>query len=87
MSEPGRNRPAHLQLLAISWNFGWPVTAGVALGYWLDEKLGSSPAAALVLGLGAMAASVWRLISLSSQDEVERRQEQQDEENGEEGGR
>jgi len=74
MSEPARSRPAHLQLLAVSWNFGWPVAAGVALGHWLDERLGTSPAATLVLGIGAMAAAAWRLVSLSKQDVAERQE-------------
>ena len=85
MSEPASSRPTHLQLLAVSWNFGWPVAAGVALGHWLDESLGSSPAATLVLGLGAMAAATLRLVKLSKQDEAERREEQAREEDEERG--
>jgi len=76
MSEPARSRPAHLQLLAVSWNFGWPVAAGVALGHWLDEALGSSPAATLTLGIGAMGAATWRLVSLSRQEQDERRKDE-----------
>lgn len=76
MSDPDRNRPAHLQLLAISWNFGWPVAAGVVAGHWLDEKLGCSPALTLGLGIGAMAVAVWRLIDLGKEDEAERREEE-----------
>jgi len=76
MREPGFQRPAHLQLLAVSWNFGWPVAAGVVLGHWIDESLGSSPAATLILGVGAMAAATWRLLSLSKQDAAERREEE-----------
>lgn len=76
MSEPARSRPAHLQILAVSWNFGWPVAAGVALGHWIDEALGSSPAATLVLGIGAMAAATWRLVSLSRQEQDERRRDE-----------
>lgn len=68
-----RTRAAHLQLLAVSWNFGWPIAAGVVLGYWIDDKLGSSPAATLVLGLGAMAASTWRLLALSRLEQAARR--------------
>lgn len=78
MTESGRRRPAHLQLLAISWNFGWPVAAGVVLGHWLDEKLGSSPWLTLLFGLGAMAAAVWRLLALGKQEEVERREADHD---------
>jgi hypothetical protein len=68
-----RTRAAHLQLLAVSWNFGWPIAAGVVLGYWIDGKLGSSPAATLLFGLGAMAASTWRLLALSRQEQAARR--------------
>lgn len=78
MSEPRKSRPAHLQLIAISWNFGWPVAAGVMVGHWLDEKLGSSPLATLTLGLGAMAAAIWRLVSLGKQEVAERQQEEKE---------
>lgn len=69
----GHGRPAHLQLLAVSWNFGWPVATGVIVGHWLDETLGTSPLATLVLGVGAMAASIWRMIDLSRRESEERR--------------
>lgn len=75
MSESQRSRPAHLQLLAVSWNFGWPVAAGVALGHWIDEAVGSSPAATLTMGIGAMGAATWRLVSLSRQEQDERHQD------------
>jgi F0F1-type ATP synthase assembly protein I len=65
MRPSDRSRPAHLQILAVSWNFGWPVAAGVVLGHWIDQSLGTSPAATLVLGIGSMAASVWRLVRLA----------------------
>jgi hypothetical protein len=65
-------RPAHVQLIAIAWNFGWPVVAGVVVGYWLDGKLGSSPVATLALGLGAMMGAVWRLIELGKREAAER---------------
>jgi len=77
--DPGSRRPAHLQLLAISWNFGWPVAAGVVLGHWIDEAAGTSPAATLVLGVGAMSAAVWRLLVLSRQEQAERRREEEGE--------
>jgi hypothetical protein len=72
MPESERTRAAHLQLLAVSWNFGWPIAAGVALGYWIDQHVGSSPAATLFLGIGAMAASTWRLLQLSKQEQAAR---------------
>jgi len=79
MTESRRNRPAHLQLLAISWNFGWPVAAGVIIGHWIDDWLGSSPMATLVIGLGAMAGGVWRMIQLGKRDLAEIEQIEADE--------
>lgn len=76
MAEPPRSRPVHLQLVAISWNFGWPIAAGVVFGHWLDGKLGTSPAATLLLGIGALAVSVWRLLELSRQEQAARLQEE-----------
>jgi hypothetical protein len=81
MPAPKPPRPAHVQLIAIAWNFGWPVVAGVVAGYWLDGKLGSSPVATLTLGLGAMVTAVWRLIELGRREARDRDGEdpQQDE--------
>lgn len=77
MTEPARRRPAHLQLLAISWNFGWPIAAGVVAGHWIDEKLGSSPAATLLLGIGALAVSVRRMIELGREEVEDRRHDEE----------
>ncbi|MFN2376426.1 MAG: AtpZ/AtpI family protein [Candidatus Binatia bacterium] len=82
-ADPQNRRPAHLQLLAISWNFGWPVAAGVVVGHWIDEAVGTSPAATLVLGVGAMAAAVWRLLVLSREEQAERRRGEDEEREGE----
>ena len=72
-------RPALMQLVAISWSFGWPVAAGVIVGNWLDDKLGSSPVATLTFGLGAMVTAVWRMIALGKQDAIEREEEHEKE--------
>ena len=72
MSDDRRPRPAHLELLGIAWNFGWPIATGVLLGYWLDERLGTSPGLTLGFGIGAMAAAVQRLIGLTERESVER---------------
>jgi F0F1-type ATP synthase assembly protein I len=73
MPDPVHRRPAHLQILAVSWNFGWPIAAGVVAGHWVDEKVGSSPAATLLLGIGALAVSVRRLLDLGREEAEERR--------------
>ena len=66
MSEPSRSRPAHLQLLAVSWNFGWPVAAGVALGPEQcvdpDSRRLRSPSVAFV------AATVRRVLEEAGDD-------------------
>ena len=79
MPDPARKRPAHLELLAVSWNFGWPIAAGVIAGHWIDLHLGSSPAATLLLGIGALAVSVRRMIDLGREDVAERRAQDDDE--------
>jgi len=81
MFGPPGNRTALVQLAAISWNFGWPVVAGVVFGWWIDEKLGSSPAMILTFGLGSMITSVWRLVVLAKRDARERAQEEAANEN------
>lgn len=72
MNDDRRPRPAHLELLGIAWNFGWPIATGVLLGYWLDERLGTSPGLTLGFGIGAMAAAVQRLIGLTKRETAER---------------
>ena len=52
--------------LGIAWAMGWPIVAGVALGYWLDETLGTSPWLTLVFALAALAGVVRRLIHAST---------------------
>ena len=71
MSQDRPPRPVHLQLMAVAWNFGGPIAAGVVVGHWLDVTIGSSPLATLGLGLGALALAVWRLLVLSRQESRE----------------
>ena len=79
MLDPTRNRPALLQLVAISWNFGWPVAAGVIVGHWLDDKLGLAPLLTLAFGLGAMITAAWRMVALGRRDAAERERSEHDE--------
>ena len=71
VADPDRRAAAHLQLLGVAWNFGWPVTTGVALGWWLDTRFGTSPWATLGLGLGAMVVAVRRLLDLAREESRE----------------
>jgi F0F1-type ATP synthase assembly protein I len=63
-TDPKPSRPAHLQLVAVAWNLGWPIAAGVVLGSTVDEFLHSSPLATLSFSLGALAVGVRRLLDL-----------------------
>jgi F0F1-type ATP synthase assembly protein I len=55
--------------IAVAWHLGWPITAGVLVGAWLDGRAGSAPLFTLVLGLGAFVGAVRRIIVLSREDE------------------
>jgi F0F1-type ATP synthase assembly protein I len=57
---------AGAKAVAVAWSLGWPITAGVIAGGWIDEKLGTSPWGILGLGLGAFVGAVRRIIVLSS---------------------
>ncbi len=59
-------RGASYQAMAVAWNMGWPIAAGLLLGVYLDKRWDSSPFAALFCSLAALAAVVKRLISLTA---------------------
>lgn len=76
MTDPARKRPAHLELLAVSWNFGWPIASGVILGHWIDVRFGFTPVATLVMGIGALVVSVRRMIDLGREEARERQEDE-----------
>jgi len=53
------------QALAIAWSLGWRVAAGILVGYYLDQWLGTSPWLTLAFSLAALASSVRAMILLS----------------------
>ena len=78
----GPTKPAHLQILAMSWTMGWPIAAGVLVGLWIDSKLGTSPLLAVVLGIGSLAVSTWRIVQIAQtarRDELREQRERQEE--------
>jgi F0F1-type ATP synthase assembly protein I len=84
MTEPVRKRSAHLELLAVSWSFGWPIAAGVILGHWIDIRFEVTPIATLSMGIGALVLSVRRMVDLGREDVLDhRRQEEKEEGKGE----
>ncbi len=61
-----RERVRNTQAIALAWNLGWPIAAGVLVGAWIDSTFGTAPAATLVLTLGALVAVVRWLIGLGN---------------------
>lgn len=57
---------ARYQAIALAWNVGWPIAAGVIVGSWLDGKLGTSPLFILVFSLGSLVVTVYRLVQTGS---------------------
>jgi len=55
---------ARYQAIALVWNVGWPIAAAVIIGGWLDGHLGTSPLFILVLALGGLVLTVYRLVQL-----------------------
>lgn len=53
-----------VRALGAAWALGWPIAAGVLVGYWIDETAGTAPWATLVLAVGALAAGVRRMLRL-----------------------
>jgi len=52
------------RFVALGTEFGVTVVAGVVLGYYLDEWLGTSPLFLLVVSLAAFGASVYRMVAM-----------------------
>lgn len=48
---------------ALGTEFGVTVVAGVFVGYYLDDWLGTSPLLMLVISLGAFAGSIYRMVA------------------------
>lgn len=65
--EPARTAAAYA-LMALAWGFGWRIAAGVLLGYWVDEYLGTSPWCMLGFALGALVGSVRQMLALARRD-------------------
>jgi F0F1-type ATP synthase assembly protein I len=63
--EPSRQRRrAATQLTAIGLEFSGSVIGGLALGYYLDEWLGTEPWLLLVGTFGGLGAAVLRMVQL-----------------------
>jgi F0F1-type ATP synthase assembly protein I len=68
-------RPSTAKALALAWGFGWRIVAGLALGYYLDRWMGTSPLWILVTTLGSFVASITEFIRVSRDETAERARE------------
>jgi ATP synthase protein I len=73
-----RRRENAVQLAALGLEFSGSVLGGLALGYYLDEWLGTAPWVLVGLTFGGMAAAFIRIIALTRRfDRIRREREQQ----------
>ena len=49
---------------ALGTEFGVTIVAGVVIGYYLDEWLGTSPLLMLVISMAAFGGSIYRMIAM-----------------------
>ena len=50
------------ELMALAWSLGWRIAAGIIIGYYADQWLGSSPWLTLALSLAALVSAVRQMI-------------------------
>ncbi len=59
-----KDRVTSLELLALAWSLGWRIAAGVLVGYFLDEWLGTGPLLTLLFSLAALIAGVLEILQV-----------------------
>jgi F0F1-type ATP synthase assembly protein I len=58
------------EVLGLGWSLGWRIAAGLVIGYYADQWLGSSPWLTLALSLAALVSGVRQmLVVLAAQRE------------------
>jgi F0F1-type ATP synthase assembly protein I len=50
------------ELMALAWSLGWRIAAGIIIGYYADQWLGSSPWLTLALSLAALVSAVRQML-------------------------
>ena len=50
------------QALALAWSLGWRIAAGLLLGYYADDWLGTAPWLTLSFSLAALVSGVRAMI-------------------------
>ena len=61
-------RAAPVAALGVAWSLGWPIAAGVWIGYQLDTWLGSGALFTLVFALAALVIGVRRMLKVLNKD-------------------
>ena len=68
-----QRRDMLVQMTALGLEFSGSVLGGLALGYYLDHWLGTSPWMVLLMTLGGMAMAFARLVTLTRRFDALRR--------------
>ena len=52
------------QLMALAWSLGWRIAAGIIIGYYVDQWLGSAPWLTLGLSITALVSGVRQMLTV-----------------------
>ena len=74
--------PQTTQVLGLAWGFGWRITAGLFLGYYLDRWLGTAPLLLIAFTIGSFVAGIADFLRLSSSSLPKRPSGRRDDEAG-----
>ena len=65
MADPGDSQLMKAgRFAALGTEFGVTIVAGVVVGYYLDEWLGTAPLFLLVVSLAAFGGSIYRMVAM-----------------------
>ena len=56
------------QLIALAWSLGWRIAAGIIIGYYVDQWLGSAPWLTLVLSITALVSGVRQMLTVLNEE-------------------
>ena len=56
------------QLMALAWSLGWRIAAGIIIGYYVDQWLGSAPWLTLALSITALVSGVRQMLTVLNEE-------------------
>jgi len=56
------------ELMALAWSLGWRIAAGIIIGYYLDQWLGSAPWLTLTLSITALVSGVRQMLTVLNEE-------------------